>query len=208
MEREERYTGFLGQRRVASGGLLKVALKLKALVDRGEEGITLIDDTTGSSVLISLDGNAEAVQARVEHMLFQQAGGSEPERKGPGRPKLGVVSREISLLPRHWEWLGEQPGGPSATLRRLVDQARRDNEAKDRARRARDAVYRFMHAMAGDLPGFEEATRALYAGDAGKIEAEIRPWPKDIRDHTRKLLETAQQLAREAEAAEARKGRD
>src|SRR4029079_4156101 len=66
------------------------------------------------------------------------------EPRGRGRPRLGVVAREGTLLPRHWEWLGTQPGGASVVLRKLVEEARRANGDADRTRAARDAAYRFM----------------------------------------------------------------
>jgi hypothetical protein len=109
------------------------------------------------------------------------------EPRGRGRPKLGVVSREVTLLPRHWEWLNAQPGGASVALRKLVDEARRASGDKDRERQARDAAYHFMSTMAGNLPQFEEASRALFAGDRRRFTALIADWPPDIRDHIVKL---------------------
>ena len=103
--------------------------------------------------------------------------------RGPGRPKLGVVAREITLLPRHWEWLAQQPGGASVAIRRLVEQARRSGEDKDRMRQAREAAYRFMSAMAGNKPHYEDAIRALFAGDPARFEELIAGWPADVRDH-------------------------
>jgi hypothetical protein len=100
---------------------------------------------------------------------------------------LGVVAREVTLLPRHWQWLGEQPGGASVALRKLVDEARKANEGKDRLRRAQDSAYRFMSAMAGNLPGFEEAIRALFGGDSGRFEEQVAGWPAGVRDHAMKL---------------------
>ena len=102
-------------------------------------------------------------------------------------PELGVVAREVTLLPRHWDWLAGQPGGASVTLRKLVEQARKDNEGKDRLRRAREAAYRFLSAMAGNLPGFEEAARALFAGHRDRFAAVVAPWPQDVREHAVKL---------------------
>jgi hypothetical protein len=102
---------------------------------------------------------------------------------------LGVVAREVTLLPRHWDWLNGQPGGASVALRKLVEEARRVNESKDRARRSHEAAYRFMSAMAGNLPGFEEATRALFANDPERLEGLIRVWPKDIRTHLVRLVQ-------------------
>ncbi|MBN1446723.1 MAG: DUF2239 family protein [Bacteroidetes bacterium] len=111
--------------------------------------------------------------------------------RGPGRPKLGVIAREVTLLPRHWEWLGSQPGGASATMRRLVETARRENRAGDEKRAAQDAAYKFMNAVAGNLPGFEEATRALFAWDRDRFHVLTEEWPADIRDHARTVAEGA-----------------
>lgn len=97
----------------------------------------------------------------------------------PGRPKLGVVSREITLLPRHWDWLATQPGGASVALRKLVEEASRNPKARQRARR--DAVYRFATALVGNAPAYEEAMRALYAGQPEDFAAHIEAWPKDVR---------------------------
>jgi hypothetical protein len=116
---------------------------------------------------------------------------SSSEPRGRGRPKLGVVAREVTLLPRHWEWLNAQPGGASVALRKLVDQARRANGDAERHRAARDAAYHFMSAMAGDLPGFEEGARALFAADRSGLAAAIAQWPRDIREEVLRLLEDA-----------------
>jgi hypothetical protein len=112
---------------------------------------------------------------------------SAPEPRGRGRPKLGVVAREVTLLPRHWEWLGAQPGGASVALRKLVEEARRASGDRDRSRAARDAAYHFMSVMAGNLPGFEEASRALFANDRRRFVELIAGWPGDVRDHIVKL---------------------
>ncbi len=107
--------------------------------------------------------------------------------RGPGRPRLGVVAREVTLLPRHWEWLGGQPGGASVALRKLVEQARKANGGRDRQRRAQEAAYRFMSALAGDLAGFEEAIRALFAGDRARFDQLVAPWPVDVGEYARRL---------------------
>jgi hypothetical protein len=108
---------------------------------------------------------------------------SAPEPRGRGRPKLGVVAREVTLLPRHWDWLGAQPGGASVALRKLVEEARRASGDRDRSRAARDAAYHFMAVMAGNLARFEEASRALFADDRRRFVELIAGWPGDIRDH-------------------------
>ena len=171
---------FDGVHRLASGPLAGVALVFKKAIERGAAGpVLLFDDTTGRTFDIDIRGTNDAVVARLD-----RGGG---EARGPGRPKLGVVAREVTLLPRHWDWLAAQPGGASVTLRKLVDQARRGGDEKTRARAARDAAYHFMSAIAGDLAGFEEATRALFADDRARFETRIAAWPKDVREHATRL---------------------
>src|SRR5665213_395367 len=104
-----------------------------------------------------------------------------PSEEGPrpGRPRLGVTAREITLLPRHWDWLATQPGGASVALRKLVEEASRNPKAQQRA--LRDAAYRFATAIVGNAPGYEEAIRALYAGHAEEFAAHIEAWPPDVR---------------------------
>jgi hypothetical protein len=184
-------TAFEGFRRIASGTRAQVALKTKKVIDRGARGAILIfDDLTGEQLELDFRGTASDVLKRIEKTTSGQrpevdstdrAAGEEP--RGPGRPKLGVVAREVTLLPRHWDWLNGQPGGASVALRKLVEEARRVNEGRDRVRRAQESVYRFMSAMTGNLPGFEEATRALFARNGDRFENLIRRWPKDVRTH-------------------------
>jgi len=164
---------FQGARRIAQGPLVEVALAVKPFVDRQHWTPILIFDAQSSQVVeVDFRGEPEEVARRL----------AEPPR-GPGRPKLGVVPREVTLLPRHWEWLNSQPGGASVALRKLVDEARRANEEKDRAREARESTYRFTCAMAGNEAGFEEATRALFAGNQVGFEAYSATWPPDVRAH-------------------------
>ena len=108
-----------------------------------------------------------------------------------GRPRLGVKAREVTLLPRHWDWLAAQPGGASVALRRLVEDARRVSASGDRRRAAQEAAYRFMQAMAGDQPGYEDATRALFAGDVARFEERTAAWPEDVREHASLLAADA-----------------
>jgi len=160
---------FHGSARVAVGSRLDVALAAQRLI--GEAGV-LIFDPAGRSVDFDLSGGVEALTARL----------APPEEapRGRGRPKLGVVAREVTLLPRHWDWLALQPGGASVALRKLVEAARRASEGPDRIRSAREAAYRFASAIGGDLPEFEEAMRSLFAGDDTGFEARIQAWPTDI----------------------------
>ncbi|WP_333994468.1 DUF2239 family protein [Burkholderia orbicola] len=187
------YTAFDGHRRLASGPLATVALAVRqAAGDAMPGSILIFDDATGRSIDLDLRGTADDIRARYAPSSGDASGGAgEPagagagaaEQRGRGRPKLGVVSREVTLLPRHWEWLGAQPGGASVALRKLVEDARRTHAAADRQRDAQARAYHFMSAMAGDLPGFEEAARALYANDAARLAELIAGWPDDVRDH-------------------------
>jgi uncharacterized protein len=179
MESEQNYTAFKGHAMIASGTLDKVLPELKKRFDADKSAMMLVfDDSSGRQVDFDLRGTEAQVLARA----------LPAQRTGPGRPKLGVVSREISLLPRHWEWLEEQPSGASAALRRLVDEARRREQGRQRVRLALDAAARFMSAMAGDLADFEEATRALYAKDRARLESLTGKWPRDIRKHMLNLI--------------------
>ncbi|WP_315740651.1 MULTISPECIES: DUF2239 family protein [unclassified Bradyrhizobium] len=176
------FTAFAGQTRVAAGPLPKVALVLKHAAP-GTEPIVIFSDRTGQPIDLDLRGSDREILARlpVEAGAAANQGPSEP--RGRGRPKLGVVAREVTLLPQHWDWLNAQPGGASVALRKLVHDARRASGDTDRAREARDAAYHFMSGIGSNLPQFEEASRALFAGDLGRFAALIADWPADIRDH-------------------------
>jgi len=186
-------TAFAGVRRIASGGLTEVALKAKAIIDQGEDApILIFDDASAKLIEVDFRGAREDVLGRLPDRASLQTGGAEPETaRGPGRPKLGVVAREVTLLPRHWQWLSSQPGRASVALRKLVEEARRANAGKDSVRQSQDAAYRFMSALAGDAPGFEEAARALFAGDAKRFDRCVEGWPADVRDHARTLARVA-----------------
>ncbi|WP_433996433.1 DUF2239 family protein [Bradyrhizobium iriomotense] len=182
------YTAFVGQRRLASGPAGEVALAVKRATQPLDQPVVIFDDGTGRSIDFDLRGDDREMLARLEKLAPPPTETEAPaEPRGRGRPKLGVVAREVTLLPRHWEWLNAQAGGASVALRKLVDEARRASGDKDRARQARDAAYHFMSTMAGDLPQFEEASRALFADDRRRFAGLIADWPTDIRDHIVKL---------------------
>ncbi len=180
-------TAFAGDKRIATGNLEHVALKVKTLLDADPEAAAILfDDATGHSVEVDFRGTPDDVLQRLEQT--QDAGTAAPaEPRGPGRPKLGVVAREVTLLPRHWDWLGAQPGGASVALRKLVEEARRMNSGADIVWQSREASLRFMSVVAGNRPGFEEATRALFAGQHERFDQLTAAWPADIRNHARKL---------------------
>lgn len=187
------WIAFAGNERIASGDPADVALKTKVFVDSGDTRAVLIfDNATSEPVEIDFRGDARDVIRRISgaggaEIAPAATPGSLPDRRSPGRPKLGVVGREVTLLPGHWEWLNAQPGGASVALRKLVEQARRVNGDKDRSRRAQEAAYRFMSAIAGNEPGYEEAIRALFAGAAASFDAHTAAWPPDVHDHARAL---------------------
>ncbi|HXE62863.1 MAG TPA: DUF2239 family protein [Bryobacteraceae bacterium] len=166
------YTAFLGWTRVAAGPLEALLRQIKEIKDPGDETLLIFEDSTGKQVDFDFRGSVNEVLARMA---------PKSARTGPGRPKLGVVSREISLLPRHWEWLESQPQGASAAIRRLVEEARKQDSGETRAKI--DAIGRVMTALGGNLPGFEEAYRALYARDRERLAAQIAEWPSDLRDY-------------------------
>lgn len=166
-------TAFAGPRLVAAGPLAEVALALQSAA-APQGSILVLDDRTGRAIDLDLRGTPAELAARF----------AEPPRER-GRPRLGVVGREVTLLPRQWEWLAAQPGGASVALRRLVEEARLKG-AHDR-RTAQEVAYRAMTALAGDLPGFEEALRALYADDRARFDARIEAWPEDIRGYVTRL---------------------
>jgi hypothetical protein len=192
MQTSPTYTCFVGHRRLATGPLAAIALAVKRLPDASEP-VLVFDDLGGRTLDIDLRGSEKDVQARYapapgapdEPSTEPPAGGAEGRSRG--RPKLGVVAREVTLLPRHWDWLAGQPGGASVTLRRLVEEARRGSGERDRLRQAHERAYHFMSAIAGDLPGFEEASRALFANEPGRFRDLVAPWPKDIREHACRL---------------------
>ncbi|MGO4675562.1 DUF2239 family protein [Bosea sp. 2YAB26] len=189
-------TAFVGTEQLAAGSLIDVALAIKAAEgDRADASILVFDDATGSVVDLDLRGTTAEVVVRLSERgkrktaaaRTQTASDTDAEPRGRGRPKLGVVAREVTLLPRHWEWLSAQPGGTSQVLRRLVDEARRSDGGQTQAKAAREAAYRFLNALAGDLPGFEDAIRSLFAGEDRDFADRMNAWPPDVRRHALKL---------------------
>lgn len=203
-----RCTAFEESRRIATGPLSEVALKVKAVVDQGRQKTILVfDDLSSELIELDLRGSDADVLGRLQTSGLAEGvyapAAPEPEDapRGPGRPRLGVIAREVTLLPRHWEWLGSQPGGASVALRKLVEEARRTHEGKDRVRRSQEVAYRFMAAIASSLPGFEEASRALFAGDSARFDTQTQAWPADLRSHAQGLARQAFTAAEGKDAA-------
>jgi len=193
MSAPQSLTAFAGVRRLASGEPKSVLLAAKAHLDAhvsssADNPLLIFDDETGRQVDFDFRGTPDEVLRRT----------LPPEpRSGPGRPKLGVVAREVTLLPRQWEWLETQRGGISAALRRLVDEARKREPDRERARRARDAAGTWMWNLAANLPNFEEASRALYAGDDARLTELTAAWPPDVREHLLEQVATITRLEQE-----------
>lgn len=193
-------TAFDGTRQLACGALIDVALAVRVAAMAGTHGpILTFDDASGAVIDFDLRGSTAEIVAR----LTRRGGGGSPESgthdlpdgatstRSRGRPKLGVVAREVTLLPRHWEWLGTQAGGASQALRRLIDDARRADGGRSRARLARERAYRFLSALAGDLPGFEDVIRALFSGDGDIFADRMGAWPADVRAYALKLAQAS-----------------
>jgi hypothetical protein len=186
---------FNGMQHLATGTFAEVALKIKEVVDSERHQPILMFDARSSELLeVDTRGSASDVALRYASTaatdgaaaLVHDTFPAPPAAEGPrarGRPRLGVVAREVTLLPRHWDWLASQPGGASVALRMLVDGARRSNAGRDTARASRDAAYKFMSAIASSLETFEEASRALFAGDRHQFETQLASWPADVRSH-------------------------
>lgn len=191
-----RCTAFQGSRFLKNGTLVEVALAVRvAEVANASVPVLIFDDETGSPFDLDLRGTEDEIRARYA-VPEQEKETSPAPLRGRGRPKLGVVAREVTLLPRHWEWLNAQPGGASVALRKLVEAARHANQEKDLDRRAHEAAYHFLSAIAGNFPGFEEASRALFANDLSRFAELIATWPVDIREHAMKLA-TGESLTEE-----------
>lgn len=201
--RHVRCTAFAGTERIAAGELQHVALKARQRIGAGagaDAPIRIFDDRDGHLIELDWRGSVADLLKRLgEPALAADAADAARageattavRRPGPGRPRLGVVAREVTLLPRHWRWLSAQPGGASVALRRLVEAARGDAGADDRVRQAQEAAYRFIAEIAGDAPEFEAAARALFAGDAARFEEHTARWPDDVREHASLLAQAA-----------------
>ena len=182
-------TAFTGSKRVATGELSHVARQAKLAFDRDRWAQVLIfDDVTSELIEVDFRGTSDDVVRRLAPSPASSVEATQAaDARRPGRPRLGVIAREVTLLPRHWEWLSSQPGGASVALRKLVEHARVAGQGSDRKRRAQESCYRFLSAMAGNEANFEEATRALFAGRRARFDEMTEPWPKDVRDHARRL---------------------
>ncbi|MBT0670313.1 DUF2239 family protein [Novosphingobium profundi] len=162
-------TAFRGHQVIARGTPERLVRELH----KAREGILVFDDTTGR--VVDLDWRLA--------QIAEEPGETPPPPRRRGRPRLGVTAREVTLLPRHWDWLALQPGGASQALRRLVEEARRADGGRTARRQAQERCYRVLSALGGDLPGFEEASRQLFAQDMAAFAQSLAAWPPDLRDY-------------------------
>ena len=183
------YTAFEGLKIRFQGSLGEVVIQVKKRLGKSEHSpVLIISDLTGKVMDFNFHGTLKDVQKRLEVFVSQAEEGPK-DAGGPGRPKLGVISREVSLLPRHWEWLASQSGGASAALRKLVEDAKRQALDSGSIKEAQARTYKFMSVIAGDLQGYEEALRALYRRDGKKFQTQIEAWPSDVQKYIKSLAQ-------------------
>lgn len=189
------YIAFHGPKRLAAGDLSRIATAVKDHFRDETVQDLLVFDARSHVVDIDFRGNLQHVLLNLPPEPQQPESVSEQSpsdtQRGPGRPKLGVIAKEVTLLPRHWDWLSTQPGGASVALRKLVEEARRANADKDRLRAAQEISYRFMSTMLSNEANFEEASRALFAGQRDRFTELIAPWPDDLREHLAALADAS-----------------
>lgn len=182
METLNTYTAFEDHKILSKGSLEDVVLKVKKRFEKSPASqIVIYSDATGKSMDFNFHGSEKEVLKRLE--VYTTPESATAVSSGPGRPKLGVISREVSLLPKHWEWLATQSGGASNTLRKLVEESMKKTSGVNTVKTAQERTYKFMSVEAGDLENYEEALRALYRKDKERFSSEIKTWPRDVQKH-------------------------
>lgn len=183
------YTVFDKFQILSQGSLNEVAIAVKKrLRIQSDARILIFSDSTGRQVDLDFSGTEKDTLERLKIYIPKTAS----PHTGAGRPKLGVIPREISLLPHHWEWLLNQEGGASSAIRRLIDEKNKPALlAKDKIKQAQEVTYKFLSAIAGDLPHFEDVIRFLYRKDKKKFENLMSDWPKDIVKYSTALANQA-----------------
>jgi uncharacterized protein len=181
---EPTFAAFAVNRLIAAGPREKVLRASKKHIDKGGPHPLIFEELSGRQVDFDFRGSIDDVLTRV----------SETAKAGPGRPRLGVVSREVSLLPRHWDWLESQPNGASAAIRRLVDEARHNETGIERGRHVRNGINKLLWAVAGDFANFEEVARALDAREDTRLDGLMSSWPKDLRDYVFRRVDLAKEI--------------
>ncbi|MCC2615272.1 DUF2239 family protein [Aestuariibacter halophilus] len=182
------YIAIYEKQLIARGDIIHVIRAIKARNQFIEP--YLYEVNTCQRIDIDWYGSADEVIAKLPNTLA-------PTPAKRGRPKLGVTSKEVTLLPRHWQWLSKQRGGASTTLRRLVDQAINNMSAKEQLHMLQSQLYNLMTVMA-DEAGFEEASRALYRADNEAFQRAIQTWPDEIKQLLTEKFDTLFALSKEA----------
>ena len=186
--KDKLYSSFTGYRHIASGPLRTVLKETKTFYDSTQtpdernashhpENLLFFHHGDGRQLDFDLSGSLEDVLSRIQTREPSPVD-ETPDKPGKGRPRLGVVSKEVTLLPRHWEWLSRQPASASATLRRLVSEAssRENTSSKAKAERLGTILW----TLAGNLEGFEEASRCLHRLDFEGLFGFSDKWPGDL----------------------------
>ncbi|WP_444930084.1 DUF2239 family protein [Microbulbifer sp. SSSA002] len=163
----------INQQQIIARGTLETVIRQVKEMNTDPEPIVFEAE---SCKRIELDWHSDT-----QVLLAELAANTAARKSKRGRPKLGVTSGEVTLLPRHWEWLRQQPGGASVTLRKLVEQAQKQLSPEERISGKQQALDKFMLLVAGDTPGFEEASRALYRNSLISFEKAIHSWPDDLK---------------------------
>jgi hypothetical protein len=181
--------GFDGTRRIARGTPVETALQAASyLAANPGAQLLFFDVRNGLQVELDLRGTADSIRQRMQAGSAQDSGATDP-KPGKGRPRLGVVAREVTLLPRHWDWLAGQPGGASVSLRKLVEAAMRKPDAQALQQQRATAAYQLLLATAGNLPGFEALSRALFANRQEELPALLQDWPQDLVEEVQSILQ-------------------
>ena len=173
----KKYSAIQDQNLIVMGELPVVLKEIKLFLDQGGcEPVLIFDHTDGRQWDFNFQGTLEEVLSRA--IVPEDDNCNKP---GPGRPRLGIVSREVTLLPRHWDWLEQQPGKASGTLRRLVEDAMKHPSDDFIIRQKQEALGRIISSVGGNLIGFEDFLRILHRKEWNKVEEVIKEWPLGIK---------------------------
>ncbi len=182
MNDTDTFTAFYGNTQIATGLLADMLSKTTSFLQEKQasrndsETLLIFNERTGGQIDFDLRGSIEDILER-----------ALPKRSA-GRPKLGVTSREITLLPRHWQWLESQAKSASASLRLLVEEAMKQDGGEADIKKNLAVTDRIMMTMAGDLAHFEEASRALNQRNVERFEDSVASWPEDIKQYLLKRM--------------------
>lgn len=170
----QKLTAFASCKQIAFGECAQVLAQIGSMTFPQDTSIRVFGDETGECLDFDLRVKVLTKSAMGKSAL------STSVVRSMGRPRLEVVAGEVPLLPRHWEQFDRQPGGTSVALRRMVDEGRKIGQGRDSVRAPRETACRSMRNMAGALPGYEHAARALFRGNKALFEKAVAHWPADF----------------------------